>query len=64
MKPTLVTLAPSFARHLAASNRSPRTIKTYMSAIRALAKFIEAHGLRGEVSVTSTKPSRVTTIRS
>lgn len=39
----------SFRRHLAAANRSPRTIKTYLEAARLLADFIAGNGMPADV---------------
>jgi integrase/recombinase XerC len=38
MQPTLAALAMSWHRHLLASNKSPRTIKTYLAAVDALSR--------------------------
>jgi site-specific recombinase XerD len=40
MQPTLATLAPSYRRSLLAANKSPRTVTTYLSAVRALETFL------------------------
>jgi len=48
--PTIVDLAPSFARGLRAANLSPRTEQTYGYAIRDLAAFLEAAGMPAEVA--------------
>jgi integrase len=44
MQPTLRALEPSFERHLQASNRSPRTVATYLAALRAATTFLEREG--------------------
>jgi hypothetical protein len=45
MDPTLTTLVPSFRRHLLATNRSARTVQTYLCALDGLARHLEAQGL-------------------
>lgn len=45
METTLRTLSKSFERHLLATNRSPRTVQTYLSALDALAAYLDAEGL-------------------
>jgi site-specific recombinase XerD len=49
MDPTLTTLVPSFRRHLLATNRSARTVQTYLCALDGLARYLEAQGLPSEV---------------
>jgi len=49
MDPTLTTLVPSFRRHLLATNRSARTVQTYLCALDGLARHLEAQGLPSEV---------------
>lgn len=34
--PTLDALQPSFGRHLLAANKSPKTVKVYLAALRVL----------------------------
>jgi hypothetical protein len=48
MTPTLGTLCPS-RRHLLATNRSQRTVQTYMHALAGLIRYLEASGLPTEV---------------
>lgn len=43
--PTLLDLLPSFRRHLAADNLSPRTIKSYTEAVHRLHEFLTSAGL-------------------
>ena len=38
--PTLDALQPSFGRHLMASNKSPKTVKVYLAALRVLTASI------------------------
>lgn len=40
----------SFARHLRAENRSPRTIDTYTEAIRRFVEFLDAQGMPQDVA--------------
>lgn len=49
MEPTLGTLVPSFQRHLLATNRSRRTVETYVNALAGLTRYLEAEGLPVEV---------------
>lgn len=42
--------AESFARHLAAENKAPRTRQTYMEAVTAFARFLEASGMPLDVA--------------
>jgi adenylate cyclase len=49
MDPTLRTLVPSFRRHLLATNRSARTVQTYLCALDGLTRYLEAQGLPTEV---------------
>lgn len=49
MDPTLRTLAPSFRRYLLATNRSARTVQTYLCALDGLTHYLEAEGLPSEV---------------
>jgi site-specific recombinase XerD len=49
MEPTLRTLAPSYRRHLLATNRSARTVETYVSALDGLTRYLEAESLPFEV---------------
>ncbi len=49
MNPTLRALVPSFSRHLLATNRSQRTVQTYLHALEGLAKYLDAEGLPTEV---------------
>ncbi|HEY7847578.1 MAG TPA: site-specific integrase, partial [Candidatus Limnocylindria bacterium] len=42
---TLDAALPSYARHLRAANRSPRTIKTYLNALDGLRRFLAANGM-------------------
>jgi site-specific recombinase XerD len=48
MNPTVRALAPSFSRHLLATNRSRRTVLTYLHAVEGLAKYLDAEGLPTE----------------
>lgn len=36
---------PSYARHLRAANRSPRTIKTYLNALEGFRRYLAAQGM-------------------
>jgi site-specific recombinase XerD len=47
--PTIVDLAPSFARSLRASNKSPKTLVTYLEAVDGLAAFLTAQGMPAEL---------------
>ncbi len=38
--PTILDLAPSFARSLRAASKSPKTVVTYMEAVIGLAAFL------------------------
>lgn len=49
MDTTLRTLMPSFRRHLLATNRSARTVQTYLCALDGLARYMEAEDLPTEV---------------
>lgn len=49
MDPTLSTLRPSFQRHLLATNRSQRTVSTYLHALEGLTRYLESEGLPTEV---------------
>ncbi len=49
MEPTLGTLVPSFQRHLLATNRSRRTVQTYLNALAGLTRYLESEGLPTEV---------------
>ncbi len=40
----------SYARHLRASNISPRTVQTYTEAVRQLDSFLLEHGMPREVA--------------
>jgi len=42
---TLRELAPSFRRHLLATNKSPRTIQTYLYAVELLGRYLSAEGM-------------------
>jgi site-specific recombinase XerD len=53
MQPTLSTLAPSFRRALLAANKSPRTVTTYLSALKALEAHLVAQGHSGEAASVS-----------
>ncbi len=57
MLPTLAALVPSFRRHLLAGNKSPRTVTTYLAAVTALERFLDAQGLPTEAA--SVKRHRV-----
>lgn len=48
MDPTLETLTPSFARHLLATNRSQRTVDTYLHALAGLERYLVDEGLPRE----------------
>lgn len=43
-------MAASFARYLRASNRSPRTIRTYGEAVEGLSRFLAERGMPRQVS--------------
>ena len=49
MDPTLSTLRPSFQRHLLATNRSQRTVSTYLHALDGLTRYLASEGLPTEV---------------
>ncbi len=49
MEPTLEILSGSFERHLLATNHAPRTLHTYLCAIRALGLYLEGAGHTTEV---------------
>lgn len=49
MDPTIRVLLPSFHRHLLATNRSARTVQTYLCALDALDRYLQAEGLPTEV---------------
>jgi site-specific recombinase XerD len=49
VQPTLRTLSKSFQRHLLATNRSARTVQTYLCALDALTLYLEAEELPTEV---------------
>lgn len=49
METTLRTLSKSFERHLLATNRSPRTVQTYLCALDAFATYLDAEGFPSEV---------------
>jgi hypothetical protein len=49
VEPTLGTLVPSFQRHLLATNRSRRTVQTYLCALDGLTRYLESEGLPTEV---------------
>jgi hypothetical protein len=55
MDPTLRTLIPSFRRNLLATNRSVRTVQTYVCALDGLTRYLEAEGLPGEVRAVRAK---------
>jgi site-specific recombinase XerD len=44
------SLAASFARYLRASNRSPKTIRTYGEAVEGLSRFLAERGMPRQVS--------------
>jgi site-specific recombinase XerD len=46
---TIADLSPSFARHLAAENKAPRTIQVYLESLNALERFAIAKDLPTEV---------------
>lgn len=46
----LVGLVPSWARSLRATNRSPKTLSTYVSAANQLIAFLAAHGMPTDAS--------------
>jgi site-specific recombinase XerD len=48
--PTILSLAPSFARHLRAANLSPKTEQTYGYAIRDLGAFLDRAGMPSEAA--------------
>jgi hypothetical protein len=43
-------MAASFARHLRAANRSPKTIRTYAEAVDGLGRFLTERGMPRQVS--------------
>ena len=43
--PTVNELAVSFERSLLAQNKSPRTVKTYMEAVRLLDRYLKQQGM-------------------
>ena len=43
-------LAQSFARHLRAGNRSPKTVKTYMESVRLFDRFLTERGMPRNVT--------------
>jgi len=45
VSPTLAVLSESFKRSLLAENKSPKTIKSYMEALRVLDRFLESKGM-------------------
>jgi site-specific recombinase XerC len=47
-EPTLDSLLPSWRRHLVATNRSPRTVQSYLESGTKLVEFIERKGLPRE----------------
>jgi site-specific recombinase XerD len=51
--PTILDLAPSFARHLRAANLRPKTEATYGYAITDLARFLEEAGMPREASAVT-----------
>jgi hypothetical protein len=51
-EPTLDNIARSFERHLRAGNKSPKTVTTYLEAVRQLA------GLLGQDGRTPAKRTR------
>jgi site-specific recombinase XerD len=51
--PTILTLAPSFARHLRAANLSPKTEATYGYALKDLAGFLELSGMPREAGAVT-----------
>lgn len=53
----LSAMEPSFERHLRASNRSPRTVQTYLFAFRAFQGFLVASG--GPTACRSVKRAHV-----
>jgi site-specific recombinase XerD len=50
VQPTLSTLTPSFRRALLAGNKSPRTVTTYLSALKALEAHLVAQGHTAEAA--------------
>lgn len=48
--PDLATNASSFARHLRAGNKSPRTIKSYLSAVETFDAFLADRGMPRQVA--------------
>lgn len=49
MQTTLRALAPSFRRHLLSTNRSARTVQTYLCALEGLIAYLESEDLPTEV---------------
>lgn len=48
--PTILDLVPPFTRTLKAEHKSPRTIGTYLEAVRGLAAFLAERGMPTEVA--------------
>lgn len=49
MDPTIRVLLPSFRRHLLATNRSARTVQTYLCALDGLDRYLQCEGVSTEV---------------
>ncbi|MDA0799818.1 MAG: tyrosine-type recombinase/integrase [Chloroflexi bacterium] len=47
--PTLATMAPSYARHLRAENKAPRTLDVYLDAIGRLDQYLAYQGMPREI---------------
>src|SRR5262245_42114418 len=45
VSPDLEALTTSFVRHLRASNRAPKTVETYVEALRGFETFLSAKGM-------------------
>ena len=48
LSPTLAELGESFRRSLLAENKSPKTVKAYMEALRLPDRFLAALGVTGD----------------
>jgi len=49
MDPTFQSLVPSFRRHLLATNRSTRTVQTYLCALQGLTRYLSARRVAGAI---------------
>jgi hypothetical protein len=48
--PTIHELASSFQRSLVAQNKSPKTVKAYMEAVRLLDRYLTHQGMPNQVA--------------